>query len=263
MTEHLTWTLTPDEFAALWHRETRLDAFDYPRPLTIRETFMTRAEQQRFIADALSTRFPPGRDQGLSAAFTVLAGADTRLRCSARFAGGLDVRAQGAALDAIGVIVHQYTTATEPSTPVGITLTRRADVPSRLSALLPPTPSGAAGPMLGFTPRVRGEQPPARWGVTPDGRPPIEEQIRSLVLRRRSGEGHFAISRPLGGGRAFSNRYVSFIDVDAGRLSSGRYLITVDENDTRVVPVSPTTLSRELIALTRDPSMSDERSLGG
>jgi len=263
VTAPVTWTLTPDEFAALWQRETSLDAFDYPSPIVIRETFSTRSEQQRFITDTMPARYPHGHDQSLSAAFAVLAGADTQLRCTGQLAGGLEIRAHGAALGAIGVVAHQYATASEPSTPIMITLIRRANVPSQLCTVLPPTPAGAAEAMLGFTPRVRGEEPPSRWGLTPDGQAPVEEQIRNLVRQRRSGEGHFAILRGLDTAHPHPPRYASFIDVAAGRPMSGRYLITVDDHDTRVVPVSPTTLPRELLAHVREPASSNERSLGG
>ncbi|WP_446225651.1 hypothetical protein ACTWPB_11595 [Nocardia sp. IBHARD005] len=243
----MTWTLTPDEFAGLWHRETGLDAFDHPAPLVIRESCATRDEQDHLVNAALSTRFPGGSDQGLSAAFTILANADTRLRCAGQLDGGLEVRAHGAALDNLGVVVHQYATTSEPSTPIVMTLTRRTEVPSRLCATLPPTPAGSAGPMLGYTPRVRGEEPPTRWGVEANGERPVEERIRSLVRQRRSGEGQFVIQRGMNTDRPHPPRYSSWIDVAAGP-ARGRYLITVDDNETRVVPVSGSALARELIA---------------
>ncbi|WP_156910337.1 ESX secretion-associated protein EspG [Nocardia mangyaensis] len=161
------------------------------------------------------------------------------------------------------MVAYQYTTASEPSTPVMIALVRRASVPSRLCAVLPPTPPGSAGRMAGFTPRVRGEEPPTRWGVMPDGKAPVEERIRTLVRQRRSGEGYFEAARGLDTDRPQPAHYVSFIDVAEGRPTSGRYLITVDENDTRVVPVSPTTLPHELLTHIREPAPSDERSIGG
>ncbi len=240
--------LTPDEFAALWRRETRLDAFDYPAPIVIRETCAIRADQDRLINAALSTRFPRDSDQGLSAAFTVLANADTRLRCTGLLDGGLEVRAHGAALDNLGVVVHQYATAAEPSTPVEITLIRRAEVPGQVCATLPPMPPGAAGPMVGYTPRVRGDEQAIGWGDGLDGKPPVEERIRSLVRQLRTGEGQFVLHRGTNTDRPHPPRYSSWIDVVSRSTAHGRYLITVDDNETRVVPASGGGLARALLA---------------
>lgn len=247
MSETTQWQLTPTEFAWLWHRETRLDAFDYPRPIVIRESRGTPDEYARKVA-GFNARFPHGVDQALSAAFLILERADTRLRCMGELRGDSQLRVHGAALDRLGVVAHQRTDAATESGPVTVTLTQREHVPSLVCAQLPVTDAGRAGRLIGHTPRVRGEQQPSTWGRMANGARPVEERIRTLTMTQpRSADGYFVIERGLDQPRPHEPVYTSWIDVESGRKTSGRYLIDVDHMDTTITPVTPTTLARELV----------------
>ncbi|MEV0435637.1 hypothetical protein [Nocardia sp. NPDC050413] len=247
MSDTTQWQLTPTEFAWLWHRETRLDAFDYPLPIVIRESRGTPDEYARKVA-GFNARFPHGAEQALSAAFLILEQAETRLRCMGSLRDGTQLRVHGAALDRLGVVAHQRTDAATESGTISLTLTPRGQVPSLVCAQLPATEAGRAGRLIGYTPRVRAEQQPDIWGRTADGSVPVEERIRTLVMTQpRSAEGYFVIERGLDQPRPPEPIYTSWIDIEPGRKSSGRYLIDVDHMDTTLTPVTPTTLVQELV----------------
>lgn len=247
MSEVTQWRYTPTEFAWLWHRETRLDAFDYPSPIVIRESRGTPNEYARTVV-GFNARFPRNADKALTAAFLILERAETRLRCMGQLHGGAQLRVHGAALDQLGVVVHQHTDTTTESGPVTLELTQRDDVPRAVCAHLPAAERGRIGPLVGYTPRVRGEQPPSTWGRMPDGSVPIEERIRALVMAQpRSAEGYFVIERGLDLPRPPAPIYTSWFDIAPGHRDSGRYVIDVDHMDTTVTPVTPDALVRELI----------------
>ncbi|WP_188829179.1 hypothetical protein [Nocardia camponoti] len=212
----------------------------------MREAFATRDEQDRYVSTALAARFPQGADDTLRAAFTIMAKAETRLRCQGELAGGLAVRIHGAALDNFGVTVHQYATSAEPSTAIFVALVRRADVPSTVCAKLPPTQAGAAGSMVGYTQRVRGEGEQGIWGIGA-GENSAEDRIRRLLRQRRTGEGQFVLQRAANSERPHPPLFTSWIDIASGSAAAGRYLITVDSNDTTVVAATGDQLARELI----------------
>ncbi|MFD3702825.1 ESX secretion-associated protein EspG [Nocardia sp. NPDC058658] len=242
MTKPPTWTLTCDEFAWVWRQETRFDdAYDHPDPLAVRTTPTTEADADK-LRTVLSERFPRGGDRGLSAVFTILSNADTRVACVSTI-GNTEIRSHGAALDGLGVVAAQRFTPNEGGGDVRLALVSRALVPAHLAAILPKAEPGGAGPMLGYTPRVRGEESPTHWTRDAEGRLPVDERIRKLMRISRSAEGYFVIERDPG---TRPIRYLSWIDIPPGQFASGRYLIEVDDNDTTVTPADPAVLAREI-----------------
>ncbi len=242
MTPPPTWTLTGDEFTWVWRQETRFDEYDHPDPITVRTTPTTEPEADRLRA-TLRERFPRGGDRGLSAVFVILANADSRV-AAVGTTGDTEIRCHGAALDGLGVIAAQRFSPTEGDSPVRLALVSRASVPAHLAAILPNAKPGAAGPMIGYTPRVRGEEQASSWTRDAAGRLPAEERIRTLMRLRRSAEGYFVITRDPGSHRP--TQYLSWIDIPSGQFASGRYLIEVNDNDTTITPATPAILSREI-----------------
>ncbi|MFE1592702.1 ESX secretion-associated protein EspG [Nocardia sp. NPDC058705] len=242
MTKPPTWTLTCDEFDWVWRQETRFDdAYDHPDPLAVRTTPTTETDADK-LRTVLRERFPRGGDRGLSAVFTILSNADTRV-ASVSTVGNSEIRSHGAALDGLGVVAAQHFTPNEGGGDVRLALVSRALVPAHLSAILPKAEPGGAGPMLGYTPRVRGEVSQTHWTRDAQGRLPVDERIRTLMRKRRSAEGYFVIERDPG---TRPIQYLSWIDIPPGQYASGRYLIEVDDNDTTITPASPTTVAREI-----------------
>ncbi|MFD3706892.1 ESX secretion-associated protein EspG [Nocardia sp. NPDC058658] len=228
-----TWTLSSDEFAWLWTRETDKDAYGYPDPILVRETARTTAEYER-VVERCHTRFARP-DNELSSAFAVMSGAELRVRCFGSLRDGGTVRSHGAATATDGAVVFQRTDAAGTGGEITLVLTSRHTVPVHIAATMPPTPAGRASRMVGYTPRVRGEEQPSTWRLAADGRAPVEERIRSLMRAPRSAEGQLVIER---GYRHEPPRYLSWIDISEGRKASGRYLVDVDDNDVTVTPVS-------------------------
>ncbi|MFD4433943.1 ESX secretion-associated protein EspG [Nocardia sp. NPDC058497] len=243
MTTPPTWTLTGDEFDWVWRQETRFDdAYDHPDPLAVRTTPTTEPEGDK-LRETLRERFPRGGDRGLSAMFAIMANADTRVAC-VNTVGDTEIRCHGAALEGLGVVAAQRITPTEGGGPVRLALVSRATVPAHLAAILPNTEPGGAGPIVGYTPRVRGQEPPTSWNRDAAGRLPAEERIRKLMRLRRSAEGYFVIERNPGNHRPI--QYLNWIDIPPGQFASGRYLIEVNDNDTTVIPASPDIVAREI-----------------
>ncbi|MGY0501443.1 ESX secretion-associated protein EspG [Nocardia sp. FBN12] len=242
MTHPPTWTLTGDEFTWVWRQETRFDEYDHPDPIAVRTTPTTEPEADR-LRTILRERFPRGGDRGLSAVFAILANADTRV-AAVGTVDDSEIRCHGAALDGLGVIVAQRLSPTERNGPVRLALVSRATVPTHLTAILPTAEPGAAGPMVAYTPRVRGEEQASSWTRDAAGRLPADERIRRLMHLRRSAEGYFVINRTPGSHRP--TQYLSWIDIPPGQFASGRYLIEVNDNDTTVTPASPAIVAREI-----------------
>lgn len=229
-----TWTLNSDEFAWLWHRETDKDAYDYPDPILIRETARTGVEYERVVEQCIDRFARPG-DPQLSAAFAVLATADTQVRCFGTLDDGSSVRSHGSALANSGVVVFQRSSPEGLAGEITLVLVPRETVPLHVAATMPPTPAGRARRMVGYTPRVRGEEQPSTWHLAADGRSPVEERIRALMRAPRRAEGQLVFKR---GVRDARPKYLSWIDVAEGRNAVGRYLVDADENDVTVTPVS-------------------------
>jgi hypothetical protein len=157
------------------------------------------------------------------------------------------VRTLGAAAADLAVILFQKSgTTADFGDDIKLVVTQRHHLAKHIAATMPPSPIGAAEPMIGYTPRVRGEQPPSSWKPAPNGERAVEERIRHLLRLPRNAEGHFRIERHVDGRRAPSPSYLSWIDIRDGHPAAGRYLIEVDHNDATITPASPAVIAREL-----------------
>ncbi|WP_191094473.1 ESX secretion-associated protein EspG [Nocardia colli] len=244
METQTVWTFTPDEFAWVW-TETGLD--EYPEPLSIIESTTTQDEYAQLVAE-ISARYPRGGDPDLTGPLQVLAHPDLRIICRGRSHNSHKrVRSLGAAVGELGVILFQKSgTTADFGGDIKLVVTRRSQLPRHIAATMPPASGGAAERMLGYTPRVRGDEPPSSWHRAPDGEHAVEERIRSLLRLRRNAEGHFRIERVGVGGRPRPPLYLSWIDVQTGQPEAGRYIISVTDNDTTVMPASADVVAREL-----------------
>ncbi|MFC9432980.1 ESX secretion-associated protein EspG [Nocardia sp. NPDC057030] len=238
------WTFTPDEFAWVWS-ETGLD--EYPEPLSIIESATTREEYEQLIAE-ISVRYPRRGDPDLTGPMRVLTNPDLRIICKGRSHNSHKrVRTLGAAVGEIGVILFQRSgTAAEFGGDIKLVVTRRQDLARHLASTMPPASAGTTEKMIGYTPRVRGEEPPTSWTATSNGEHAVEERIRSLLHRRRNAEGHFRIERNRHDARPYPSSYLSWIDIHPDLPGAGRYIIEVNDNDTIVTPASPAVVAHEL-----------------
>lgn len=125
--------------------------------------------------------------------------------------------------------------------------TTRASLARHVAAAMPPKHIGTSGRMVGYTPRVRGDEPPSTYFRDSTGRPPVEERIRAFLRAPRAAEGHFTITAHVL--RSLSPMYLSWVDIREDRPAAGRYVIAVDDNETTVAPASRQDIERRLLDL--------------
>ncbi|AFU06236.1 hypothetical protein AW168_19845 [Nocardia brasiliensis] len=123
--------------------------------------------------------------------------------------------------------------------------TRPQNLGKHIAATMHTATTGRAGPMAGYTPRVRGEQPPTTWFVSHDGDLPPEERIRALLRAPRTAEGHLCIEQRRHSRRPHPPVYLNWIDIADNHPAAGRYLIDVG-SDTTVIPASAEVVASEL-----------------
>ncbi|MFI9511246.1 ESX secretion-associated protein EspG [Nocardia sp. NPDC052566] len=244
MKTQTVWDFTPDEFAWVW-AETGLD--EYPYPISIIESATTQDEYTRLTAE-ISARYPRHGDPDLTGPLRVLAAPDVRIVCTGRSHNSHKrVRSLATAVGDLGVILFQKSGATTDfGGDLKLVVTRRSELGKHIAATMPAVPAGAAGQMIGYTPRVRGQEPPRSWLRTENGDHPVEERIRLLLRAPRTREGHLRIERHLRAERPHPPIYLSWIDIHTDRPAAGRYLIEVNDNDTTVTPASSELIAREL-----------------
>ncbi|MGW4769893.1 ESX secretion-associated protein EspG [Nocardia sp. NPDC004278] len=244
MKTQTVWTFTPDEFAWVW-AETGLD--EYPDPISIIESVTTHDEYRRLLAQ-ISARYPHSGDPDLTGPLRVLANPDLRIVCKGRSINSHKrIRSLAAAVADLGVVLFQKPGATADfGGDIKVVVTRRQNLGKHIAATMPPAPVGTVGTMIGYTPRVRGQQPPSSWKNTSSGDRPVEERIRTLLRLPRNAEGHLRIERFLHEPRPHPPEYLSWIDIRQDHPAAGRYLITVDDNDTLVIPASAEVIANEL-----------------
>ncbi|MGO4615644.1 ESX secretion-associated protein EspG [Nocardia sp. 2YAB30] len=244
MKTQTVWTFTPDEFAWIW-TETGLDV--YPDPIAVLES-ATTAEEYTPLIQEISARYPRGADPDLTGPLRVLAHPDLRIVCKGRSLNSPKrVRSLGAATADLGVILFQKSGPTPDfGGDIKLVVTQRHHLAKHIAATMPPSPAGAVETMIGYTPRVRGEQPPTSWKPAPNGERAVEERIRALLRLPRTTEGHFRIQRHTHGQRPQPPEYLSWIDIRNNHPAAGRYLIDVNDNDTTITPASPAVIVREL-----------------
>lgn len=245
MRTQTVWDFTPDEFAWVW-AETGL-AGEYPYPISLIETPAPPDEYTRRRAE-ISARYPHRGDPDLTWPLRALAKPDLRLTCTGTFHNSAKrVRSLAAAHADLGVVLFQKSGPTPDfGGDIKLVVTQRQHLGRHLAATMPPAPPGAAGQMIGYTPRVRGQQPPASWRAGNDGRQPAEERIRILLRAPRTAEGHLCIERYLHDPNPAPPVYLNWIDIRQDHPAAGRYLIAVDDNDTVVTPATEDTIPRGL-----------------
>lgn len=245
MKTQTSWWFSPDEFAYVWESETGLDTI--PFPISILETPPTseeyEAQRRRFEA-----KFPQHQDPDLIGPMRVLANPELQIMSWGRFHHSENrIRALAAASADLGVILFQKSgPAQDFGGDVRLVVTRRQQLGKHLAATLPQTPAGAVAQMRGYTPRVRGEEPPSSWGRNQNGQSPVEERIRMLLRAPRSAEGYLRIERHLHQDRRYPPDYMSWFDVRTGAPAVGRYLVDVAHTDTFITPASAETIAAEL-----------------
>ncbi|MEV5652432.1 ESX secretion-associated protein EspG [Nocardia sp. NPDC052254] len=246
MTARTSWEFTPDEFAYVWASETGLVG-DYPQPINIIESTTTAEEYERQRME-ISGRFPRAADPDLTGPLRVLADPDLRIVCNGWFHNSARrVRSHAAAVGELGVVVFQKIGATADfGGDIKLVVTNRDQLGRHIAATMPTMSAGAAGRMVGYTPRVRGEEPPSSWLRDSSGKRPVEERIRILLRLERSAQGYLRIDRYLHDRRPFPPDFVSWLDIGDASNAQGRYLIDVDDNDTVVTPASADVIAQEL-----------------
>lgn len=246
MKTQTSWVFTPDEFAYVWASETGL-AGDYPHPISVIET-PTNADEYDLTRLEISARYPRGADPDLTGPLRVLANPDLRIICNGWFHGShRRVRSLAAAIGDLGVVLFQKSGATADfGGEIKLVVTTRHQLGRHIAATMPTVAAGAAGRLIGYTPRVRGEQPPSSWLQDDAGKRPVEERIRTLLRLERTAQGYLRIDRHLHDRRPYPSAFVTWLDISDSTRAAGRYLIDVDDSDTIVTPAAAATIADEL-----------------
>jgi hypothetical protein len=246
------WILTPDEFAWVW-METGSDL--HPDPISVVESPATE-EEYRLLSREISVRYPRGGTPNLTEALRTLADPDLRIigtGYSHQFPEKR-LRVVAAAVGESGAVAVQRSGPTvEAGGDIQVLITSRSMLARHVAAAMPPNTAGPAERMVGYTPRIRGDEPPATYFRDSAGRAPIEERIRAFLRAPRAAEGHFTIAAHAS--RGGPPAYLSWVDIREDRPAAGRYLIAVDDNDTTVAPASREDVERHLTHLTGSKSV--------
>ncbi|WP_280468474.1 ESX secretion-associated protein EspG [Nocardia cyriacigeorgica] len=231
------WAFTPDEFAWVWG-ETGLD--EYPDPISIIESATTEDEYAELVGP-ISARYPRFADPDLTGPLRVLADPELRIICTGHsHRSGRRARSVGAVAGGLGVILFQKSGQTvEFGGDIQLVVTRRQSLAKQIAATMPPAEPGAAGDMTGYTPRVRGEEPPSSWGRSRNDELPVEERIRALLRAPRSAEGYLKVMTHLQANRSQPPTYLSWIDIRSDHPAAGRYLVDVNHHDTKLKAATP------------------------
>lgn len=247
------WVLTPDEFAWVW-TETGNDV--HPDPISIVES-PTTEDEYHLVTREISVRYPRGGSPALTEALRVLADPELRVigtGYSHRYPEKR-LRVVAAAIGESGAVAVQRSGPTEETGgDIQVLTTTRSMLARHVAASMPPNTAGPAEKMVGYTPRIRGDEPPTTYFRDSAGRPPIEERIRAFLRAPRTAEGHFTIANCVP--RGAQPTYLSWVDIREDRPAAGRYLITVDENQARVTSASSEDVERYLGQFTESKSVS-------
>lgn len=245
------WILTPDEFAWVW-METGSDL--HPDPISVVESPTTDAEY-RLLTREINVRYPRGGTPNLTKALRTLADPELRIiatGCSHQ-SPEKRLRVVAAGVGESGAVAVQRSGPTlEVGGDIQVLATTRSMLARHVAAAMPPNTAGPAERMVGYTPRIRGDEPPATYFRDSAGRAPIEERIRAFLRAPRAAEGHFTIATHVSQGAPLA--HLSWVDIREDRPAAGRYLIAVDDNDTTVTPASREDIERYLTHLTGFPA---------
>ncbi|MFE9785821.1 ESX secretion-associated protein EspG [Nocardia salmonicida] len=245
MTRGTAWRFTPDEFAWVWSAET---GQDYPYPISILESPSSDLDTYSKRRHSIATRFPRGADADLSRALRTLNDPELRILCTGQVhVSGDRIRCLAVADGDYGVLLHQLPGPTaEFGSDLELMVTQRTNLSRGILTTMPPAAPGKLPRMIGFTPRVRGEEPPTTYFVQADGSEVVETRIRALLRAPRSAEGHLCIERGLRDDQRYPPHYMNWLDIREGHRAAGRYLIDVG-NDTVVDPASDAHIADQLI----------------
>ncbi|MBF6548501.1 ESX secretion-associated protein EspG [Nocardia brasiliensis] len=234
---------TPDEFAWVW-AEAEQD--EYPYPISIIETPST-ADEYAQLRSEISYRYPRNADPDLTAALRLLADPDLRIICTGKIHDSTrKLRSLAVATgDAGAVLFQMYGATAEFGGALRLVVTRPQNLGKHIAATMHSATPGRAGPMTGYTPRVRGDEPPTTWFVPSDGDLPPEERIRALLRAPRTAEGHVCIEQRRHSRNPYPPVYLNWIDITDNHPAAGRYLIDVG-TDTTVIPASRDVIATEL-----------------
>lgn len=243
MNERTVWDFTPDEFSWVWE-ETELEA--YPYPISIIETPADGTERALLRAE-ISTRYPHHGDPDLSALLSILATPDLLLTCTGQICGTTNrIRSLGAAVGDHAVILFQKFGATADfGGKLRLVATRRQHLGKHIAATMPQTAAGTMPEMIGYTPRIRGEEQPSTWMVSNNGAGPAEERIRALLRAPRTADGNLCIEHHPNSTRPYPREYLYWLDIRPGTKAEGRYLIDIAHHTT-VTPATSIDIARTL-----------------
>ncbi|WP_040830346.1 ESX secretion-associated protein EspG [Nocardia jiangxiensis] len=244
MNPQTRWQFTPDEFAYVWASEIGSD--EVPFPISIIET-PTTSEAYSNLRTEISARYPRHGDPDLIGPLQVLADPDLRIVSWGRFHDSARrIRALAAAVADLGVVLFQKPGhSADFGGDLTLVVTQRTQLGRHIAATLPSMQAGTIKQLVGYTPRVRGEEPPSTWLRNDRGQQPVEERIRLLLRVPRVAEGYVRIERNLHQS-PHPPRYLSWLDIEPNHRAAGRYLIAVDDNDTVVTPASAEVVAREI-----------------
>lgn len=245
-TSQQRWILTPDEFAWVWP-ETGSDL--YPDPISIVES-PTTEDEYRLMAREMSVLYPRGGTPNLTEALRILADPELRIigtGYSHQFPEKR-LRVVAAAVGESGAVAVQRSGPTvEAGGDIQVLITSRSMLARHVAAAMPPNSAGSAKRMVGYTPRIRGDEPPSTYFRDGAGRAPVEERIRAFLRAPRAAEGHFTIATHVS--RGGPSAHLSWVDIREDRPAAGRYLIAVAGNDSTVTPASREDIERNLSQL--------------
>ncbi|MBY8858553.1 ESX secretion-associated protein EspG [Nocardia sp. CA2R105] len=235
------WQFTPDEFAYVWTAETGSD--EIPFPINILESPSTGEEYTRLRTE-ISARHPRHGDPDLVGPLRTVADPDLRIVSWGRFHNSdRRIRALTSVVaDLVVVLFQKPGESTDFGGDLILVVARRERLGHHVAATLPPMRPGKTEQLIGYTPRVRGDQPPRTWRRDNLGQQPVEERIRLLLRTPRTAEGYLRVESDL----HQPPQYISWLDIAPDHRAAGRYLITVGDDDTIVTPASAQVIAREV-----------------
>lgn len=212
-----SWTFSPDEFVHVW-RETDLDV--YPYPIRILET-PTNEHDAAALHREIAARLPHRRDPDLTVALGIVAKPHTRIAViGGSVTPGAEIRMLGAIVMNRAVLIVQDPGSTADfGGAVRITMGHSGKLGERIADLLPSATPGRAARRMASIEDLRNENP-ITVAAQPDDST-VAGQIRALLERPRSAEGHLRIEPRIDRHYPPAPTHFSWIDV----VDDGRYLI--------------------------------------
>ncbi|MFC6012501.1 hypothetical protein [Nocardia lasii] len=231
----MSWEFTVDEFAHLWHAETRSDRC--PFPMIMRSTAQWEYEHERLTA-AARRKWPPGADSDLGAALRHAA--DPASAFTLLTTAGQPIRAYGARTGDHAVLLRQLSSGADHSGNVIVYAGASDIVAKGFASFLGKVPAGRQGPLVEDVDRLTRHFD--SWQRPADS---TAERMRQLARAPRVGAGHIEARVGLHTSRPHPARYVRWFDV----TSDGRYLSYRKHNDLHIEPADTAAVGRAIAAL--------------